>query len=531
MTAARGRAEGTVPRPSTRSASTATGSRWSRSPARSCPCRCCGRPGRRSNRSTPAERDTLRRAHGAWRDDVAAGQRRWVEFVLRRPARLARRPAVGRLRGPDRPGGRPARARHDGQPVVRAATDLPSPVRAPARSSPTDVRLLGPAVRPGAAAHGPDPGIGVGGDPGRSGGAAVPPPRRPARPGDRRPLVGAGLGAARRRDDDRGVRRRGLAGGRRPRRGARVPLAAGAPPVLRGARRRAPALRCWKRSEDSQEDLTEALGVQVRQAVELLVTAIGRADAHCARARAWRNVTAHEVYRGAVSVMMRVVFLLFAEERRLLPSDNELYAQSYSAGRLGAELEQRAREGSENELENSTAAWHRLLALFTAVHDGIEHPRLTMHAHDGSLFDPDAYPWLPRTIDDRTVLHMLRAVQHVWVGTGAQPRAAHAVVPPARRRADRLRLRGPAVVRGLPGRRGGGRPGRQAGPGGGGRAHRAGGHPGAQSPAPPRWPSATRRRASARSRRSRSGSPRSTPPSARTARSVLGAVTGGRRSR
>ena len=25
---------------------------------------------------------------------------------------------------------------------------------------------------------------------------------------------------------------------------------------------------------------------------------------------------------------------------------------------------------------------------------------------------------MPRTIDDRTVLHMLRAVQHVWVGTG-----------------------------------------------------------------------------------------------------------------
>ena len=28
------------------------------------------------------ERDTLRRAHGAWRDDVTTGQRRWVEFVL-----------------------------------------------------------------------------------------------------------------------------------------------------------------------------------------------------------------------------------------------------------------------------------------------------------------------------------------------------------------------------------------------------------------------------------------------------------------
>ncbi|MFC7659228.1 hypothetical protein ACFQV8_26555 [Pseudonocardia benzenivorans] len=175
-----------------------------------------------------------------------------------------------------------------------------------------------------------------------------------------------------------------------------------------------------KASEDSQEDLTDALGVQVRQAVELLVTAIGRADVkdRADGKRGIGNVSAHEVYRGAVSVMMRVVFLLFAEERKLLPSDNELYAQAYSAARLGAELQQRAQEGSEDELENSTAAWHRLLALFTAVHDGVEHPRLSMTAHDGSLFDPDAYLWMPKSIDDRTVLHMLRAVQYVDVGRG-----------------------------------------------------------------------------------------------------------------
>ncbi|MEV4801411.1 DNA methyltransferase [Nonomuraea sp. NPDC049421] len=172
---------------------------------------------------------------------------------------------------------------------------------------------------------------------------------------------------------------------------------------------RLPAL--LKASLDSQEDITEALGVQVRQAVELLVAAIGRAGVP-------GEVTAHEVYRGAVSVMMRVVFLLFAEERGLLPSDNKVYAAAYSAGRLCAELEQRAIEGSEEELENSHAAWHRLLALFRAVHSGVEHPRLTMHAHDGSLFDPDAHPWMPLTIDDRTVLHMLRAVQYVEVGTG-----------------------------------------------------------------------------------------------------------------
>ena len=173
-------------------------------------------------------------------------------------------------------------------------------------------------------------------------------------------------------------------------------------------------------SLDNQEDITEALGVQVRQAVELLVAAIGRADIRDRElgGPGLSDVSAHDVYRGVVAVMMRLVFLLFAEERGLLPADNELYATAYSAGRLRADLEQRAIEGSEEDLEHTSAAWHRLLALFTAVHQGIDHPRLTLHGHDGSLFDPQAHPWLPLTIDDRTVLHMLRAVQRVQVGTG-----------------------------------------------------------------------------------------------------------------
>ncbi|GLZ14517.1 hypothetical protein Acsp04_47520 [Actinomadura sp. NBRC 104425] len=171
-----------------------------------------------------------------------------------------------------------------------------------------------------------------------------------------------------------------------------------------------------ERSLDTQEEITEALGVQVRQAVELLVAAFGRADA--LGSADLKDVSAHEVYRGAVAVMMRIVFLLFAEERGLLPADNELYARAYSAGRLYADLEQRVREGSEEELEHTTAAWHRLLALFDAVYRGVDHPRLKMHAHDGSIFNPDAYPWLPLNIDDRTVLHMLKAVQYVQTGKG-----------------------------------------------------------------------------------------------------------------
>jgi hypothetical protein len=187
-----------------------------------------------------------------------------------------------------------------------------------------------------------------------------------------------------------------------------------------------------RESLNNQEEITDRLGVQVRQAVELLVASFGRADAAARdRGRAGlADISAHEVYRGAVAVMMRIVFLLFAEESCLLPADNELYARAYSVGGLYAELEQRVADarGNEGELEHTFLAWHRLLALFTVVYRGIDHPELDLVGHDGSLFDPDADPWLegraaavatpgsPLAVDDRTVLHMLRAVQTVTVG-------------------------------------------------------------------------------------------------------------------
>ncbi|MFC9627863.1 Eco57I restriction-modification methylase domain-containing protein [Streptomyces mirabilis] len=184
-----------------------------------------------------------------------------------------------------------------------------------------------------------------------------------------------------------------------------------------------------KESLAAGEDVTEALGVQVRQAVELLVDAIGRADVraveHGAPGLHASGVGAGEVYRGAVAVMMRIVFLLFAEERGMLPADNEVYARSYSARFLRDELKARADEEGETSLEHTTSAWHRLIALFHAVHGGVDHPGSGFHlpAYDGSIFDPDTYPWLERTtpllpIDDRTVLHMLQAVQEVRVGKG-----------------------------------------------------------------------------------------------------------------
>ncbi len=179
-----------------------------------------------------------------------------------------------------------------------------------------------------------------------------------------------------------------------------------------------------------QEDLTDQLGVQVRDAVELLLGTLDRLDSDSG-GRLLADVDDDELYSGVVTMMMRIVFILFAEERRLLPSDNDLYNAGYSIGTLEAELSEHAALHGEQTLEHRTGAWHRLLATSRAVHNGIAHEDVRLPAYGGSLFDPDAHPWLegrragqslatsrPPAIDDRTVRRMLRAVQYVELGTG-----------------------------------------------------------------------------------------------------------------
>ena len=145
-------------------------------------------------------------------------------------------------------------------------------------------------------------------------------------------------------------------------------------------------------SAGTQAEVTDRLGTQVRQAVELLVNAISRAD----RSRGGAllaGVDPHEVYEAAVTVMMRTVFLLVAEENDLLPIDNPHYRDLYSIRILRETLEQDQFEHAE-ALETRTTAWHRLLATSRAVHSGIHHEELSVPAYGGSLFDPDRFPFL-----------------------------------------------------------------------------------------------------------------------------------------
>ncbi len=176
-------------------------------------------------------------------------------------------------------------------------------------------------------------------------------------------------------------------------------------------------------SASAEAEVTEALGSQVRQAVELLVSAISRADRN-RRGRLLDGIAPEQVYDAAASVLMRMVFLLAAEENRLLPLDNDLYARSYALSTLRAQLEDDELRHRE-QMEYRTTGWHRILALSRAVHEGVSHEDLNIPAYGGGLFDPDRFPFLegrrlgqespdeaePLPVDDLTVLEILRALQ------------------------------------------------------------------------------------------------------------------------
>lgn len=182
-------------------------------------------------------------------------------------------------------------------------------------------------------------------------------------------------------------------------------------------------------SANNQQEVTNRLGYQVRRAVEVLVQSLDRIDKDHNRVLL-ATLSQEDLYEAALTVMMRLVFLLSAEERGLLPLDELLYNQNYAVSTLQAKLREQADQQGEEVLERRHDAWSRLLALFRVVYGGVEHQDLRLLAYGGRLFDPDRYPFLegrapattwhetpalPLAINNRTVLHLLEALQFLRV--------------------------------------------------------------------------------------------------------------------
>ena len=197
--------------------------------------------------------------------------------------------------------------------------------------------------------------------------------------------------------------------------------------------------RLFEDSVLAAEEVTEALGTQVRSAVELIVSALS--DALLKVAESETSVSSgdsepgndpggeaeggplgaepREVYEAVVTVMMRCVFLLFAEERGLLPTDS-LYTGGYGLATVLDSLEARARDEGEESMDGTSLTWHRLLATSRALHGGVNVEDMRIPAYGGSLFDPERFPFLTATdasgtllltVSDRVMLHVLRSLQ------------------------------------------------------------------------------------------------------------------------
>ena len=103
---------------------------------------------------------------------------------------------------------------------------------------------------------------------------------------------------------------------------------------------------------------------------------------------------------------MRLVFLLYAEDEALMPTD-AVYEQNYKVSGIFEQLQQDAAEFPDT-MEQRFGAWAGLMSLCRLVFDGGGPSVDYLPARHGQLFDPAAYPWLETPwISDGVVLSVL----------------------------------------------------------------------------------------------------------------------------
>lgn len=156
--------------------------------------------------------------------------------------------------------------------------------------------------------------------------------------------------------------------------------------------RRLPAL--LKQSRDAQAEVSAKLAEQVLGSLHQLLRGLYATDeARIARLAAQQP---DHLYGGLLTVLLRLVFLLYAEDRGLIPSatDEEahrLYDQGYGVRALHATLTADAARYPDT-MEERRGAWARLLVLFRLVHKGGGGGFII--GRGGDLFDPTIYPFL-----------------------------------------------------------------------------------------------------------------------------------------
>ena len=147
------------------------------------------------------------------------------------------------------------------------------------------------------------------------------------------------------------------------------------------------------KSREVQAEVSTKLSRQVLAALHELLRGFVSADA---RGEGTVAVLARRdpehLYGGLITTLMRLVFILYAEDRGLMP-DHPVYQQHYSLGGLFARLRANAVAWPDT-MDQRFGAWAQLLSIFRLIHGGGGHARLHFVARKGALFDPNRFPFL-----------------------------------------------------------------------------------------------------------------------------------------
>lgn len=150
--------------------------------------------------------------------------------------------------------------------------------------------------------------------------------------------------------------------------------------------------------EDSrrwQGRVSERLAEQVLEAAGLLLDGLqdaARRDGDDVLSDTVIN-SGDQVHRGILAALLRVVFLLYAEDSGLMPVEHPIYRSAFSVQTLFEEL--RADAGAHpDSMPNRFGAWGRLISVFRAVFLGVTHHDLVLPPRRGTLFDPHRFPFL-----------------------------------------------------------------------------------------------------------------------------------------
>ena len=150
-----------------------------------------------------------------------------------------------------------------------------------------------------------------------------------------------------------------------------------------------------RNSRKYQNEVSERLSEQVLHALYELLRGLQAAD-DASKGHLLRQTLSEEpdsVYGALLTLVLRLVFLLYAEQRDLLPTENPTFLRCYSLAALHDRLRDDASRHPDT-MDQRYGAWPQLLALFRLVNDGIDRAGLRLPGRPGGLFDPDRFPFL-----------------------------------------------------------------------------------------------------------------------------------------